>query len=100
MISTIVRRGASEEADSLKALEQEGRHQRSLQEVFARPSVAVRHQIVRRGVRGVLVHARGLCAHPVLLHLSLLLLLRLLHGGDFLTSSRFLQFLPSDSSLG
>lgn len=89
MISTVVRRGTREEADSLQTLEQEGRHQRSLQEVFARSSVRVRHQVARRHVDAPVVALAGLLCVPLLRRL-----------GNFLVSSRLLEFPPSDSSSG
>jgi len=92
IISTVVRCGSRKEADSLQAPEQEGRHQRSLQKVPARPSVRVCHQPVRRRVDCCLIVAPAalLCALP-----------RFLRSGIPLCASpRFLQFPPSDSSLG
>jgi len=85
IISTVVRCRSREEADSLQAPEQEGRHQRSLQKVPARPSVRVRHQPVRHRVHCRLIAAL-LCALPQFLR----------HPA----APRFFQFPPSDSSPG
>lgn len=94
MISTVVRRGMSEEADSLQASEQEGRHQRSLQEVTPRTLVRVRHQIVRSHVDIVIVIV------PAPAGLLCVVSLSLPHLNFALASSGFLQLPPSDSSPG
>lgn len=77
MIITVVRRRLREEADSLQALEQKSRHQRSLQEILACAPIRVRHQIVRCYIDALVV-TRFFCA------------LLFLHFDDLLISSRVL----------
>jgi len=89
IISTVVRCRSRKEADSLQTPEQEGRHQRSLQKIPARPFVRVRHQPIRRRVHCRLI-AAFLCAPPQLLRQVI----------SLPASPRFLQFPSSDSSLG